>query len=399
MWIIRGFLLIALALAWFALSPTTRAADGDLGNGNTAEGAGALVSLATGGADNTAMGINALFNNTTGINNTASGAFALSSNTTGHENTANGLEALTSNTTGFQNTATGVEALLSNTTGSGNTANGFAALNFNTTGFENTANGAGALLSNTTGNNNTADGVNALFNNTTGKSNIALGVSAGINLTTGKNNIDVGNAGVAGEAAKIRIGTAGTHKNTFIAGISGVTVAGGVGVIIDANGHLGTVTSSERFKDEIKPMDKTSEAILALQPVTFHYKHELDPDGIPQFGLVAEQVEKVNRDLVARDDQGKAYTVRYEVVNTMLLNEFLKEHRKVEQQQATITEVKATVAKEEATIAQVTSTAAKQEATIAKQQKEIEALTTGLKKVSDEIEVSKVAPQLVVSNQ
>ena len=433
MWIIRGFLLIALALAWFALSPTTRAADGDLGNGNTAEGAGALVSLATGGADNTAMGINALFNNTTGINNTASGAFALSSNTTGHENTANGLEALTSNTTGFQNTATGVEALLSNTTGSGNTANGFAALNFNTTGFENTANGAGALLSNTTGsgntangdsalasnttgfdntangagallsnttgNNNTADGVNALFNNTTGKSNIALGVSAGINLTTGKNNIDVGNAGVAGEAAKIRIGTAGTHKNTFIAGISGVTVAGGVGVIIDANGHLGTVTSSERFKDEIKPMDKTSEAILALQPVTFHYKHELDPDGIPQFGLVAEQVEKVNRDLVDRDDQGKAYTVRYEVVNTMLLNEFLKEHRKVEQQQATITEVKATVAKEEATIAQVTSTAAKQEATIAKQQKEIEALTTGLKKVSDEIEVSKVAPQLVVSNQ
>ena len=127
---------------------------------------------------------------------------------------------------------------------------------------------------------------------------------------------------------------------TFIAGISGVTVAGGVGVIIDTSGHLGTVVSSERFKDEIKPMDKASEAILALKPVTFRYKHELDPEGIPQFGLVAEQVEKVNPDLVARDAEGKVYTVRYEAVNAMLLNEFLKEHRKVEQQEATIAQLK-----------------------------------------------------------
>ena len=110
----------------------------------------------------------------------------------------------------------------------------------------------------------------------------------------------------------------------------------GVGVIIDTNGQLGTVVSSERFKDAIKPMDKASEAILALKPVTFRYKQELDPDGIPQFGLVAEQVEKVNPDLVARDEQGKPYTVRYEAVNAMLLNEFLKEHRKVEEQGAII---------------------------------------------------------------
>ena len=112
------------------------------------------------------------------------------------------------------------------------------------------------------------------------------------------------------------------------------TVASGVGVIVGSNGQLGTVLSSARFKDAIKPMDKASEAILSLQPVTFRYKQELDPDGIPQFGLVAEQVEKVNPDLVVRDADGKVNTVRYEAVNAMLLNEFLKEHQKVEEQQA-----------------------------------------------------------------
>src|SRR5438132_839246 len=170
---------------------------------------------------------------------------------------------------------------------------------------------------------NTVQGDDALLSNTTGSNNIALGDSAGINLTTGKNNIDIGNAGVAGEANKIRIGTKGTQKAAFIAGISGATVASGVGVIVGSNGQLGTVVSSERFKDSIEPMDKASEAILGLQPVTFRYKHELDPADIPQFGLVAEEVEKVNPDLVARDDQGKPYTVRYEAVNAMLLNEFL----------------------------------------------------------------------------
>src|SRR5204862_7962069 len=164
-----------------------------------------------------------------------------------------------------------------------------------------------------------------------GARNIALGYSAGFSLTTGSNNIDIANLGVAAESNTIRVGTVGTQTNTYFAGISGVTVAGGVGVIVDTNGHLGTVVSSERFKDAITPMDKASEAILALKPVTFRYKHELDPEGIPQFGLVAEQVERVNPDLVARDDQGKAFTVRYEAVNAMLLNEFLKEHKKVEE--------------------------------------------------------------------
>ena len=157
-----------------------------------------------------------------------------------------------------------------------------------------------------------------------------------MNLTTGSFNIDIGNAGVASESNKIRIGTVGTQTATFIAGISGVTVAQGVGVIVDTDGHLGTVVSSARYKEAIQPMDKASEAILALRPVTFRYKKELDPKGIPQFGLVAEQVEKVNPDLVARDEQGKPYTVRYEAVNAMLLNEFLKEHRKVEEQSSQI---------------------------------------------------------------
>src|SRR5213592_3867221 len=222
-----------------------------------------------------------------------------------------------------QNTATGDYALFNLTTGTRNTAVGFQALNTNTTGGK-----------------NTAIGFFALQDNPTGKNNIALGYSAGI-FTVGDNNINIGNVG-AQESDTIRIGTVAGRgirefqSNTYIAGISGVTIAGGVPVIIDADGHLGSTTSSERFKDEIKPMDKASEAILALKPVTFRYKQELDPDGIPQFGLVAEQVEKVNPDLVVRDEDGKVNTVRYEAVNAMLLNEFLKEHRKVEEQQTTI---------------------------------------------------------------
>src|SRR5262249_49083800 len=160
-------------------------------------------------------------------------------------------------------------------------------------GDNNTATGAFALYSNTTGKNNTANGLSALIRNTTGRNNIALGTSAGANLTTGNNNIDIGNAGVAAESKTIRIGTTGTHTSSFIAGIGGATVPGGIGVIVDSRGQLGTTTSSARFKDSIKPMDKASEAVLALKPVTFRYKHELDPEGIPQFGLVAEDVEKV----------------------------------------------------------------------------------------------------------
>ena len=366
-------LLIPLALACFAFALGAQAVlppptpDGGYPNGNTAEGSGALFSL------------------TTGTNNTADGDTALHHNTTGYNNTAIGNTALYSNTGGYKNTATGHNSLLTNTTGNWNTATGAGSLKFNTTGTYNTANGQGALNSNTTGLGNTANGAGALYHNTTGRLNIGLGGAAGQNLTTGSNNIDISNPGVATEANTIRIGTVGNQTNTFIAGISGVTVAGGVGVIIDTNGHLGTTTSSARFKDQIKPMDKASEAILALKPVTFHYKAEIDPKGIPQFGLVAEEVEKVNPDLVTRDDQGKVYSVRYEAVNAMLLNEFLKEHRKVEQQEATITQVK--------------STTAKQEATIAEQQKQIEALTTGLQKVSAQVEMSRPAAQMVDNHQ
>ncbi len=214
----------------------------------------------------------------------------------GGTNTANGSFALFANTQGANNTATGYAALQSNTTGNYNTAVGLNALLRNTAGFLNTGLGAVALNGNTTGSSNTAVGYFALVNNTTGNGNIALGESAGINLTTGKNNIDIGNAGSAAESAKIRIGNK-AHKNTFIAGISGTTVAGGVGVVIDSDGHLGTLTSSKRFKEQIKPMDKASEAIFALEPVTFHYKHELDPNGIPQFGLIAEEVAEVDPEL------------------------------------------------------------------------------------------------------
>ena len=241
----------------------------------------------------------------------------------------------------------------------------------NDSGFSNTANGVAALYGNTTGNNSTADGVNALHNNTTGNNNIALGINAGQNLSIGDNNIDIGNVGVGAEANTIRIGTQGTQTTTYVAGISGSPVARGVAVVVDAAVHLGIKTSSARFKDEIKPMDKASEAILALKPVTFRYKKEIDPEATPQFGLVAEDVEKVNPDLVVRNPNGKPYTVRYDAVNAMLLNEFLKEHRKVQDL----------------------------EANAGRQQKQIDALTAGLQKVSAQLELTKSAPQTVVNNQ
>jgi len=376
-----------------ALQAITPPPDGGYPNGNTAEGEDALLKLTIGidntaigfdalvsntrGNDNTAVGFDALFSNTIGQKNTAVGVNALIFNTKGEENTAMGGNALLSNTTGRGNTAVGLNALVTNKTGGANTAIGIDSLFSNTTGDNSVANGNGALFDNTTGFFNVAIGVDALGQNTTGNNNIALGTFAGLAIRAGSDNIDIGNDGVTGDANAIRIGTKGTHKNSFIAGIHGVTVAGGIGVIIDGNGHLGTVTSSERYKREVKPMDKKSEAILDLQPVTFRYKEELDPDGIPQFGLVAEQVEKVNPDLVARDEQGKPYTVRYEAVNAMLLNEFLKEHRTVEEQQATIHQLNSA---------------------IAQQQKQIQALTAGLQKVSKQVELSKAASSNVIDN-
>src|SRR5262249_14677332 len=345
-----GLFLIPLLLAAFTLSPTAQAqlsppSDGGYAGDNTAEGTDALFSLTT-GSENTAVGFDALTSNTTGDSNTATGSIALGSNPTGVRNTANGFAALNSNTTGERNTATGRAALAFNTTGNNNTADGHDtlfnndtgirnaasgsfAMFFNTGGNDNAATGYFALYHNTTGNSNTADGYDALLNNTTGNGNIALGNFAGSNLAIGDNNIDIGNPGVAAEADTIRIGTEGTHTATYIAGINGVGVTG-VAVKVNAAGQLGTPPSSARFKDEIKPMGEASEAILGLKPVSFRYKKEIDPERAPQFGLVAEEVEKVNPDLVARDAKGKVYTVRYDAVNAMLLNEFLKEHRKVQ---------------------------------------------------------------------
>jgi hypothetical protein len=376
---------------------------------NTGLGRSALLFNTT-GSDNVGIGVDTIQDNTAGINNVAVGDFALltaigNNNTgtgfaalggsaqvdgAGNDNTANGANALGSNTTGEQNTAVGSSALFSNTEATFNTAVGFEALLNNTTGPGNTALGWHALYSNTAETNNTGIGHDALAS-TTGGGNTALGAGAGSNLTDGFNNIDIGVnvAGVAGESNTIRIGDEAVQTGTFIAGISGTAVVGDT-VVVDANGQLGTAMSSARFKTEIKPMDQSSEAILALKPVTFRYKHEIDPKGIPQFGLVAEEVEQVNPDLVSRDRDGKPYTVRYEAVNAMLLNEFLKEHRAVQG-------LKSTVARQEATISQQ-----KQEfqATVAQQQKEIEALTASLKeqasqiqKVSAQLEVSRPAPQ------
>jgi hypothetical protein len=193
----------------------------------------------------------------------------------------------------------------------------------------------------------------------------------------GDNNIYIGTPGTAGDTGKIRIGTVGTHNAAFIAGISGSAITG-TAVVVNSNGRLGVASSSQRFKDEIKPMDKASEAVLALRPVTFRYKWEIDPEGMPQFGLVAEEVEKVNPALVTRDAQGKVFTVRYDAVNAMLLNEFLKEHRTVEEQKATIAQLKQG---------------------FAEQQQQIEALTAGLQKVSAQIEMGQPAPQVVNDNQ
>ena len=337
-------LLIAGVLACFGLLQVAQAVDpppdGGYPGGNTAEGQSALLTLTTGGL------------------NTAVGWLSLSGNTEGSYNTAIGAGALISNTTAVSNTAIGVGVLLYNTTGAGNTATGVFALASNTSGQSNTASGVSALASNTTGFYSTAIGTLAL-NHSTGTGNTALGNNAGSGVTTVSNVICIGTTGQ------------NVPNSCFIGNIYGKMTGFGIPVYINSAGKLGTSTSSQRFKDNIKPMGKASEAILALKPVTFHYKKNLDPEGIPQFGLVAEDVEKVNPDLVIRVKEGKPYTVRYDQVNAMLLNEFLKEHRKNEEQQAMI----------------------------ARLEKQIEALTAGLQKVSAQLEAGKLTPQVVTNNR
>ena len=384
---ITPLFLIALALLHFAILPKAQGVipppDGGYPGFNTAEGQNALFNLTT-GVGNTGLGWFSLWSDTDGSYNTAVGAGTLlfnvgdQSTNEGAQNTAIGTAALLFNTTGSANTATGVTALLNNVEGSANTANGWGALSHNNgsppDGSANTAVGAGALFSNTTGDSNTAIGENALVSNTTGSGNTAVGVRALDHNTEGNLNIAVGvNAGhdivTAQNAICIGLNVFGADvgDSCFIGNIFGQTSASGAAVYVNSNHRLGTLTSSRRFKDDIKLMERVSEALFALKPVTFHYKKEIDPAGMQQFGLVAEEVEKVNPDLVVRDKEGRPYSVRYDQVNAMLLNEFLKEHRKVE----------------------------KLEAAVLEQQKQIKVLTVGLEKVSAQLEMNKATPQLV----
>jgi hypothetical protein len=225
---------------------------------------------------------------------------------------------------------------------------------------------------NTTGNYNVAEGPSALSSNTIGSNNIAVGYNAGVNLTTGSGNVCIG-AGI--------LGTAGESNTTRIRNVYS-SVASGRAVYVNSDNKIGTLVSSRRFKEEIKVMDKASEAILGLKPVTFRYKKEIEPNGGIMFGLIAEEVEKVDPDLVTRNEKGEAETVRYDAVNAMLLNEFLKEHRKNEEQEATIARLKTDF-----------------QAMAAHQQNQIEALTASLQKVSAQLELSKPTPQTVLNNQ
>ena len=353
------FATIFLALGLLAFSQVAQAVvpppDGCYPNSTTAEGCKALQSLTTGAA-NTAIGWYSLFGTTSGSFNTAVGAGALDLNTADY-NTAVGVAALLLNTTGTNNTANGRVALEFNDTGNLNTASGVEALEHNTIGNDNTANGVDALFNNTTGSFNTANGVGALVLNSTGSGNTALGVSAGNNVTTADEVICIGTGG------------ANVSGSCFIGKIRGVQTQNfnAIPVLIDSNGQLGTASSSRRFKKEIKAMDQTSESILGLKPVTFHYKS--DNTSTPQFGLIAEEVAEVNPDLVVRDENGEIYTVRYEAVNAMLLNEFLKEHRAFLEEQRKVERL----------------------------EKQVAALTAGLQKVSARMEANKPVGRTVMN--
>ena len=398
--------IIVFAIALFCASPATYGGIAQGSETNTKNGNNALQNNTT-GVDNSAYGVQALFSNTTGTDNTGIGFQALYSNTIGTFHTAVGSQALFNSVTSTDvngNVAVGFQAMYSDTTGDSNNAFGSLSLYSNTDGIRNVAVGTGALQNLSTGDSNTAVGNASLINSgavnfntgigrralfrTQADQNTALGFFAGSNLRDGgTNNIYIGNVGpdpIGTESNTIRIGTQTAttatignppieshpmpaHTATFIAGIFGSTTAAGVPVLVDGTGHLGTLPSSQKFKEEIRPMDKASEAILSLRPVTFCYKKEIDAKSTPQFGLVAEEVAKVNPDLVARDGNGEIYSVRYEAVNAMLLNEFIKEHRQVEEQQKQID--------------RLTS--------------QLKAQAATLQKVSAQVELMKAAPQIV----
>ena len=374
-------LLITLTLLFVGLLPRAQAVvpppDGGYPNFNTAEGQNALFSLTTGAA-NTAVGWFSLFSNAEGSfntavgagsllfntadQNTATGTAALLSNTTGHSNTANGSQALLSNTEGVSNTANGQGALRNNTTGFGNTAHGFRALYNHITGEINTATGFGALVSQTGGNGNTAIGYRAGGNITTGEANTCLGTDTCGNVTTASNVICVG-ATVDGANVSDRCFIGNIYNN-----VQPIVGTNPDSVTITMSGRLGRGdVSSRRYKHDIKPMDKASEMLYALKPVSFRYNKEYDDTQTLAFGLIAEEVAEVYPDLVGRNEKGEPESVRYQQINAIMLNEFLKAHRKVQEL----------------------------EANAARQQKQIDALTAGLQKVSAQLATSKPAPQVV----
>ena len=354
-------ILITFALVCFALVQNAQAVnpppDGGYPGGNTAEGTGALLSLGVNGFNNTAIGFLSLRNTTQGDANTAVGAGALFSNRGQGQNTATGAGALF-NSNGENNTANGAFALYTNSIGSGNTAVGSNALYNNTVTYANTAIGYGALFNNGgdfgTAGGNTAIGFEALYNNTTGNSNIAVGSNAGFAVTTSSNVLCIGTQG------------ANVDDSCYIANIW-QQPGGSQQVFVNADGKLGAQVSSRRFKDEIKPMEESSEVIYKLRPVSFRYKPVIDPSRPSGFGLIAEDVDAVASDLVLRDKEGKPYTVRYDAVNAMLLNEFLKEHQAFVEEQRKVERL----------------------------EKQVAALTAGLQKVSAELETNRAAPQTV----
>jgi Chaperone of endosialidase len=422
----RSGLLSLLLISSFALSPmgqaVTPAPDGGYPGGNTAEGQNALFGLTTGtyntavgflslmsntkgqfntatgagallandgdptageGIENTATGAGALLSNTTGASNSAHGAFALFSNTIGNFNTAIGESALFRNTEGGSNTACGTQALLSNTTGVANTAMGNQALNQNSEGIFNTATGAGALFNNTTGNGNTATGEDALVQNSSGQNNTALGAEAGQSLTTGSGNVFLG-AGMDAIAGD-------EMDHTYIRNVNTTSVSGGSSDLVTVDlttGLLGHASSSRRYKEDIKPMNDASEALYRLKPVSYRYKKQIDPTQSTAFGLIAEEVAEVNPNLVARNFQGRPESVHYEMVNAMLLNEFLKEHKKVQQLELAVAQQRNHF-----------------DATIAELKKDIESVVARSKRqderiqrVSAQVELNRAAPRTVANN-
>jgi hypothetical protein len=332
---------------------------------------------------NSAFGFQALSSNTEGISNTAVGQLALFNNTQGGSNAAFSAGALSANTIGDGNTAIGFVALGTNVDGSDNAALGYGALDNNIGGNSNTAAGAFALQDNTTGNNNTAVGDGALLHNTAGNQNVALGFAAGENATTGDNNVYIGALmeGVAAEA-----------NHTYIRNINTTSVSGGGTDTVTVNlatGLIGHLSSSQRYKEEIKPMDAASEALYQLKPVSYRYKKDIDSTQSPAFGLIAEEVAAVSSALVACNSEGQPESVHYEMVNAMLLNEFLKEHK-------TVQELKSTVLGQQSIIAQQRQTF---EHRLAEQEKQIKALTTIVEKVNAQLAMNNSAPRVAASER